>query len=75
MKRILSIGFQVFLGDVISEEGLRPKLLGPGPQTQERSISLKLLLETRVLSQSFESLINFLGFQVQQLLPHTQNLW
>ena len=35
------------------------KLLGPGPQLQGVSILLKFLLETRLKSEFFEPLINF----------------
>jgi len=40
--------------------GLRPKPLG-------QSVSQKFLLETRLESESFEPLIDFLAFLVQKL--------
>jgi len=42
-------------------------VLGHGPQLQEGSVLLKFLVETRLKSKSFESLIGFQGFLVQKL--------
>jgi len=42
-------------------------LPGPGCQTSDGGISLKFLLETRLQSESFDTLDNLLGFQVQKL--------
>jgi len=39
----------------------------PRAQLLDESISLKLSLETRLESESFEPLINFLAFLVQKL--------
>ena len=44
-----------------------PTLPGPGRQPLGGSISLKFLLETRLQSQSFDTLDDLLGFQVQKL--------
>ena len=46
-----------------------PTLPGPGHQTLDGSISLKFLLETRLLSESFDNLDDLLGFWVQKLWP------
>jgi len=61
-----------FLGDVVSGIGFWPfwiRLLGPGPKLLHGSISLRILLETRLESKFFEPLIDFLGFWVQKLWP------
>jgi len=39
----------------------------PRAQPLGQSVSLKLSLETRLVSESFETLINFLAFLVQKL--------
>jgi len=44
-----------------------PTLPGPGCQPLDGSISLKFLLETRLQSESFDTLDDFLGFRVQNL--------
>jgi len=44
-----------------------PTLPGPGRQALGGSISLKFLLETRLQSESFGTLDDLLGFQVQKL--------
>jgi len=44
-----------------------PTSPGPGPKPLDRSISLKFLLETRLHSESFYTLDDLLGFQVQKL--------
>jgi len=45
-----------------------PTLPGPGRQPLGGSISLKFSLETRLQSESFDTLDDLLGFQVQKLL-------
>jgi len=42
-------------------------LPGPGRQPLGGSISLKFLLETRLQSESFDTLDDLLGFRVQKL--------
>jgi len=42
-------------------------LPGPGHQPLGGSISLKFLLETRLQSESFDTLDDLLGFRVQKL--------
>ena len=44
-----------------------PTLPGPGCQLLGGRISLKFLLETRLQSESFDTLDDLLGFQVQKL--------
>jgi len=44
-----------------------PTLPGPGRQLLGGSISLKFLLETRLQSESFDTLDDLLGFRVQKL--------
>ena len=51
-----------FLSDVISGG-----LFGPGRQPLGGSISLKFLLETRLQSESFDTLDGLLWFRVQKL--------
>jgi len=50
-----------------------PTLPGPGRQPLGGSISLKFLLETRLQSESFDTLDDLLGFRVQKLWCET--LW
>jgi len=45
----------------------RPPLPGPGRQPLDGSILLKFLLETRLQSESFDTLDDLLGFRVQKL--------
>jgi len=61
-----AVGF--FVSDVISG-GLLGHLgqLCPGRQPLGGSISLKVLLETRLQSESFDTLDDLLGFRVQKL--------
>jgi len=40
---------------------------GPMPKQLDGSISLKFLLETRLQSESFDTLKDLLGFRVQKL--------
>ena len=44
-----------------------PTLRGPGRQPLGGSISLKFLVETRLQSESLDTLDDLLGFQVQKL--------
>ena len=44
-----------------------PTMPGPGRQLLGGSISLKFLLETRLQSESFDTLDDLLRFQVQKL--------
>ena len=44
-----------------------PTLPGPGHQPLGGSISLKFLLETKLQSESFDTLDDLLGFRVQKL--------
>ena len=46
---------------------LGPLLPGPGHQPLGGSISLRFLLETGLQSESFDTLDDLLGFQVQKL--------
>jgi len=58
------------VSDVISREHFRPPWptsAGPGPKPLDGSISLKFLLETRLQSNSFDTLDDLLGFRVQKL--------
>ena len=43
-----------------------PTSPGPGPKRLDGSISLKFLLETRLQSESFDTLDDLLGFRVQK---------
>jgi len=45
----------------------RPTSSGPRPKPLDGSISFKFLLETKLKSESFDILINLLGFLVQKL--------
>ena len=64
-KNFLLGGFVFFVSDVISG-GLLGHL-GPGRQPLGGSILLKILLETRLQSESFDTLDDLLGFRVQKL--------
>jgi len=58
------------VSDVIKWRTFRPPsptLPGPGRQPLGGSISLKFLLETRLQSDSFDTLDDLLGFRVQKL--------
>jgi len=60
-------GFGFFVYHVINGVCFWPfwlKLPDPGPKALDGSISLKFLLETKLASEAFKLLINFLGFQV-----------
>ena len=55
-------------GSVSLVDCTRKKFLpGPGRQPLDGSISLKFLLETRLQSESFDTLDDLLGFRVQKL--------
>jgi len=57
------------VSDVIGG-GLRPPWLtspGPGPKPLDGSILLKFLFETRLQSESFDTLDDLLGFRVEKL--------
>ena len=59
-----------FLSDVISGGLSRPPWPispGPGPKPLDDSISLQFLLETRLQSESIDTLDDLLGFRVQKL--------
>jgi len=45
----------------------RPTSPDPGPKLLDGSISLMFLLGTRLQSESFDTLDDLLGFQVQKL--------
>ena len=70
-KKIFCLGgFGFFVSDIISGGHLGPPwptLLGHGRQPLGGSISLKFLLETRLQSESFDTLDDLLGFRVQKL--------
>jgi len=44
-----------------------PWSTSPGPEQLDDSISLKILLETRLQSELFDTLDDLLGFQAQKL--------
>ena len=50
-----------------------PTLPGPGRQPLDGSILLKFLLENGLQSESFDTLDDLLGFQVQKL--SSRNIW
>jgi len=64
-KNFLLEGCGFFVSDIIS--GGLFSHLSPGRQPLDVSISLKSLLETRLQSESFNTLDDLLGFQVQKL--------
>jgi len=73
----LKIIYFFFLSDIIRSVGFRfgwLKLFGPRPKLLDGSISLKFSLETRPESNSFETLIGFLRFQVQKLWPNNNKI-
>jgi len=55
------------VSDVISKVVFGPFVAWPRAQPLGQSISLKFSLETRLESESFEPLIDFLAFLVQKL--------
>jgi len=60
-KKIFDFGFCFFVSGVVLG------LFGPRPKPLDGSISLKFLLETRLKSESFDTLIDLVGFCVQKL--------
>ena len=69
-EKYLSTGFQVFSGWYHKWNRFKPfwvRLSSPGPQLHEGRISLKILVETRLKSWSFEPLIGSLRFLVLKL--------
>jgi len=51
-----------------------PTSSGPRPKPLDGSISLKFLLETKLESESFDTLDNLLGFWVQKLRPKNNKI-
>ena len=69
-KNFLVGGCGFFVSDVISEVvfgAILAHVTWPRTQPLGQSISLKFLLETRLESESFEPLIDFLAMLVQKL--------
>jgi len=69
-KKFLLRGCGFFVSDIISGGllgHLGPTLPGPGRQPLGGSILLKFLLETRLQSESFDTLDDLLGFRVKKL--------
>ena len=74
-KKIGCLGFQVFCGwhrkrnkfQAFLVCGISFRLPGPGPQPLDGILWLKFLLEPRLESESFEPLIDFLPFWVQNI--------
>jgi len=69
-KKIFCLGVRVFCEWRHTWRTFRPPwptLTGPGRQPLGGSISLKFLLETKLQSESFDTLVDLLGFQVQKL--------
>ena len=64
-KKFFAWGSGFFVSDVISGGLLGHP--GPGRQPLVGSISLKFSLETRLQSESFDTLDDLLGFRVQKL--------
>jgi len=69
MKKIFGWGFQFFVSDVISGGVGQtwPTSRGPGPKPSDRNILVNFLLETRLQSESFDTLDDLLRFGVQKL--------
>jgi len=65
----LVLGFRFFVSDHKwnSFKLFWPTSSGPRPKLLDGSISLKFLLETRLKSESFDTLDDVLRFQVQKL--------
>jgi len=61
---------------MVSQAGFSPWAIVWTLETSalDGSISLKFLLETRLECESFEPLIDFLGFQVQKLWPKNNKI-
>jgi len=69
-KKIFGWGLQIFCEWHHKWKAFRPPwptLPGPGHQPLDDNISLIFLLETRLQSESFDTLDDLLGFQVQKL--------
>jgi len=69
-KKFIAWGMQVFCECRHNWGTFRlpwPTLPGPGHQPLGGSISLNFLLETRLQSESFDTLDDLLGFRVQKL--------
>jgi len=70
-KKFFPWGCRFFVSDVrsggLSGRPTWPTLPVPGRQLLDSSISLKFLLETRLQSQSFDTLDDLLWFRVQKL--------
>jgi len=69
-KKFFACGCGFFVSDVIKWRTFRPPwptLLGPRRQPLGGSISLKFLLESRLQSESFDTLDDLLRFRVQKL--------
>ena len=76
-KKIVGWGCGFFVSDVIKWSSfgvILAHVAGPKAQPLDQIISLKFLLETRLKSESFEPLINFLAFLVQKLWSKINNL-
>jgi len=65
-KKFLVRGCEFFVSDVAGEAVLA-HVTWPSAQPLGQSISLKFALETRLESESFKPLINFLAFLEQKL--------
>jgi len=59
--------FLILVSGFLLSDPLWPTSSGPRPKPLDGSILLKFLLETRLKSESFDTLINLLGFLVQKL--------
>ena len=66
-KKIFLLGVRVFCEWRHKRRTFRPPLPGPGRQPLGGNILLKFLLETKLQSESFDTLDNLLGFRVQKL--------
>jgi len=76
-KNIFAWGLWFFVSDVISGGllGHLGPLTWPGGQRLDCSISLKFLLETRLQSESFDTLDDLLGFRVEKLWPEVMKIF
>ena len=72
----LVLGFRFFVSDHKwnSFKPFWPTSSGPRPKLLDGSISLKFLLETRLKSESFDTLDDVLRFQVQKLWPKNNKI-
>jgi len=65
-----NIGFGFIVSDTMTRVGYWPlylRLFAPGPKPLDGNISLKFVLENRLEHESFQPLIDFLGFWIQKL--------